>query len=76
MLESDLGLAGNLIPITNQYCRPEDIAESIRMVIEDSKSNSSYQERTRLAAKKFSWNEMIANYIKVYDEVTLIDKEC
>lgn len=76
MLESDLGLAGNLIPITNQYCRPEDIAESIRMVIENSKSNSSYQERTRLAAKKFSWNEMIANYIKVYDEVTLIDNEC
>lgn len=69
MLDSELGIAGSIIPIIDGYCEPEEIALCIRKFINDSSVDGSYRQRAQLAAKKFSWDTMISDYGRVYQEV-------
>jgi glycosyltransferase involved in cell wall biosynthesis len=69
MLDSELGIAGSIIPIRDNYCDPEEIALSIISFINNSSLDGGYRRRAQLAAQKFSWDNMISDYGRVYQEV-------
>jgi len=66
------GVNGFLIPIKS----PEVLAEKIEILIKDEALRASMgKESRKIAVAKFSINEVIRRHLKIYEEVSGVDKD-